>query len=180
MCFSANAQKPYTQVLKTKGISAATGYEIDLMKDIAVEKFLRTANTKGSTLNNEISEWVMRLKERGKNSKYTYPSVLTKDHVSALFMDYNFVTESAADSIKKGVRIREDITETIFLVSMPAYNNYHRGFSFTTMNYMVHLRKIISYEEVEGDTRPVEKRPSYKRRFVFAEPKALNSNPWDE
>ena len=149
---------------KSKNDATQDQAEVDRLSNRLLDAFISRVNNPRTTLYKEVRDFISELASSKENtSMYTYPRKLGRHHISLMVVDFD---NSWDLSPHNGDTSRFDgyrSASITVVLSIPAYDRYHRGYSINALTFKCTYSEVITYLESARNTIPIEKLPSYKR-----------------
>ncbi|UAY50730.1 hypothetical protein [Ferruginibacter albus] len=155
------------KINKAPVLASEDKQEINRYQALLIQRFLAKANDPQDKINKEIQDFFIDYNNQKNSEAYIYPTLLTRSNltISVTGYDVNWgLLPSAHDTTKL-----EGNGNTMLrvIISIPIYDNYHRGYSINSISFCCKLTEAITWTEIRGNELPIEKLPTYKRRINF-------------
>ncbi|MBL0145116.1 MAG: hypothetical protein IPP48_04535 [Chitinophagaceae bacterium] len=152
------------EINKSKNSAKLHKKKIASLQSVLIRQFLIQANSSTSKLNKQIHSFIDTYKKSGRNNEfYKYPQRLKKSNLSLLVKDFDInwgILPSSSDT--SNLEGYGNSTLTV-IISIPLYDNYHRGEAINSISFLCTLTENVSWAETSNNKLPIEKLPSYKR-----------------
>ena len=152
------------KVIKNEAIATETQNEINRLNLLLSNYFLKQANNSKGDIHKQIQDFFADFKINGRNiNQYNYPTILDKSNltisVTSYDNSYELLPKESDTTLLEGNR--SNVLTAI--VTIPIFDNYHRGYSLNSITFICTLNEKINWKEALNNKMVIEKLPSYRK-----------------